>query len=342
MIAYLRTHAASWDWILAGLTIVLLVVGVITTSGFATAYNFQSSVANLSEKALMALPLALLILVRQIDISIASIAALCGIAMSLALQAGMPLSFALVIAVAVGAVCGAINGFFVTIIGMPSLLVTLGTLALFRGLCYVLVGGQPILAPESVVGFGNDTIVGTSIPLVIIPFLVAFPIFAIVLHKSALGRRLFAIGGSPDVARYSGVHNARITFLLFVLSGSFASIAGVIAVGRSSSASPASLFGAELDCVTVVFLAGFSFLGGSGRLAGLFWAIALVIGLRSLLLLNGASGDGQATAVGILLIGSLLSANVVRSVSARSREGRIHQALSPGTAPSIELAQRSG
>ena len=101
MITYIRARALSWEGILATLTVVLIVVGVLTTPGFATAYNFQSSVANLSEKALMALPLALLILVRQIDISIASIAALSGITMSLALQAGQSLPVALVITVIV-------------------------------------------------------------------------------------------------------------------------------------------------------------------------------------------------------------------------------------------------
>lgn len=331
MIAYIRVRLASWEWILAALTIVLLIVGFTTTPSFGTAYNFQSSVANMSEKALMALPLTLLILVRHIDISIASIAGLSGITMSLALQAGVPLPMALAITVVAGAACGALNGFFVTVLGMPSLLVTLGTLSLFRGLCYVLVGGTPILAPAEIVAFGNDTIPGTSIPLVIVPFVIAAPIFAIVLHRTAVGRRMFAIGGNPDTAAYSGVHNNRITFLLFVLSGIFSAVAGVIATGRSSSASPASLFGAELDCVTVVFLGGFSFLGGSGRMAGVFWAIGLVIGLRSLLLLNGASGDGQATAVGILLIGSLLAANIARRISATLRDRRSRAPLdAPG------------
>lgn len=328
---YLRDHALSWEWILAGLTVVLLIVGFVTTPSFGTPYNFQSSVANLSEKALMALPLALLILVRQIDISIASTAALGGITMSLILQAGAPLPVALAATAVVGLVCGAINGFFVTVLGMPALLVTLGTLSLYRGLCYVLVGGQPVLAPDSIVAFGNNTVPGTSIPLVIIPFVILAPIFIVVLHRTAIGRRLYAIGGNPDTARYSGINNNRVTFLLFVLSGLVSSLAGVIATGRSSSASPASLFGAELDCVTIVFLGGFSFLGGSGRLVGVLWAIALVIGLRSILLLNGASGDGQATAIGVLLIGSLLAANVVRRTSARlgDRKNRLEILRAP-------------
>jgi rhamnose transport system permease protein len=338
VISYLRTRIGSWEWILAALTIVLLVVGLVTTSSFGTEYNFQSSVANFSEKALMALPLALLILVRQIDISIASIAALSGITMSLALQAGMSLPIALVLAVVVGTVCGAINGFFVTVLGMPALLVTLGTLSLFRGLCYVLVGGTPILAPDEIVAFGNNTIPGTFFPLAIIPAVIAAPIFAIVLHRTAVGRRLYAVGGNPDTASYSGVNIKRITFLLFVLSGTLSSIAGVIATGRSSSASPASLFGAELDCVTIVFLGGFSFLGGRGRMTGVFWATALVIGLRSLLLLNGASGDAQATAVGILLIASLLTANILRRTSAALRDRRARAEVVGAARATADLA----
>jgi rhamnose transport system permease protein len=339
MISYLRARIGSWESILVALTIVLLVIGLVTTPSFGTEYNFQSAVANFSEKALMALPLALLILVRQIDISIASIAALSGIAMSLTLQAGMPLPIALSIAFVVGTLCGIVNGFFVTVLGMPALLVTLGTLSLFRGLCYVLVGGTPILAPDEIVAFGNNTIPYTFIPLAIIPFLIAAPIFAIVLHRTAVGRRLYAIGGNPDTASYSGVHNKRITFLLFVLSGALSSIAGVIATGRSSSASPASLFGAELDCVTIVFLGGFSFLGGSGRMTGVFWAIALVIGLRSLLLLNGASGDAQATAVGILLIASLLAANILRKTSAAVRDRRARADAVGASRSSADLAK---
>lgn len=338
MITYLRNHLLSWTSALAALTVALIIIGFVTTPGFNTAYNFQSSIANMSEKALMALPLALLILVRQIDISVASIAALSGITMSLALQAGMPLPTALIAAVVVGAACGAINGFFVTVLGMPALLVTLGTLSLFRGLCYVLVGGQPILAPAEIIAFGNNTIPGTSVPLVIIPFLIAAPIFGVVLHRSALGRRLFAMGGNPETARYSGVHSRRITFMLFVTSGLLSSIAGIIATGRSSSASPASLFGAELDCITVVFLGGFSFLGGSGRLSGVIWALALVVGLRSLLLLNGASGDSQATAVGILLISSLLTANVIRRLSGSVREKRARLPVLPSAVAETKTA----
>lgn len=315
MISQLRSRLGSWESILAALAIALLIVGFVTTPAFGTGYNLQSSVGGFADRALMASPLALLILIRQIDISIASIAALGGIVLAQTLQTGAPLLVALAVTVLVGAVCGAINGFFVTVLGMPALLVTLGTLSLYRGLCYVLVGGTPVLVPDEIISFGNSTIPGTYIPLVIIPFLIAAPIFAVVLHRTPFGRRLYAIGGNPATALYSGIKNNQITFNLFVLSGVISAVAGVIATGRASSASPASLFGAELDCVTVVFLGGFSFLGGTGRMAGVFWAIALVIGLRSLLLLNGASGDGQATAVGILLIASLLAANIAGKVS---------------------------
>jgi rhamnose transport system permease protein len=322
MMIYLRSHVGSWEWILAILTVVLFVFSSVSNPEFLTAYNFQSAISNFSEKALMSLPMALLILTRQIDISVAAIAALCGIILAAALQAGLPLVAAVALSVVVGIACGLINGFFVTVLGMPALLVTLGSQLLFRGLCYVIVGGQPIAVPESIVNFGNNTIPGTSIPFVIIPFVVAAPIFALVVHKTPAGRRLFAIGGGPETARYSGVHDKRLTMILFVLSGVFASVAGIIADGRSSSATPDGLLGYELDCITVVFLGGFSFLGGSGKVSGLLWALILVVVLESILLLDGATGNGQSTAVGILLIGSLLVANIVRRLSLARRDKR--------------------
>ena len=338
MIANLRRYAVTWQAILAYITIAFILIGIVSTPDFASPYNFQSSVANLSEKALMALPLALLILVRQIDISIASTAALSGITMSLAIQGGVPAPLAILVALVVGLVCGAVNGVLVAVFKMPALLVTLGTLSLYRGLCYVLVGGQPIIAPDFIVAFGNNAIPGTSIPLAIIPFVLAAPIFAVVLHRMAPGRRLFAIGGNPETARYSGIANDRITFSLFVLSGLASAMAGIIATGRASSASPASLFGAELDCVTIVFLGGFSFLGGAGRLSGLIWAVALVVIVRSILLLNGASGDAQATAIGLLLILSLLTSNLVRRYTAARGQRHARDAVASTDFANVPLA----
>jgi rhamnose transport system permease protein len=317
MIATLRSRLSSWEGILAVLTIVLLIAAATGNENFWTAFNIQTSVSTMAEKSLMVLPLALLIIVREIDISVASIAGLSAVTAGLVLDQGGSIPAAIGVAVLTGAVCGAINGFFVAVLGLPSLVVTLGTLALYRGLCYVFLGGTPISnIPAELISFGNDPVPGTFIPWDIVPFLLLAPFFAVGLQRMIVGRRIYALGAGPETARYSGVNGVRIKFVLFVVTGVICSIAGIINIGKNSSAAPDAAFGFELDAITVVFLGGVSSLGGRGRMTGVYWALLLIMTLRSLLQLEGAGGYTQNTAVGVLLIGSLLLTNIVTRASA--------------------------
>ncbi|SBT89972.1 monosaccharide ABC transporter membrane protein, CUT2 family [Streptomyces sp. DI166] len=320
----LRARLTSWDYILAALVVVLLVAASLTQPGFAGGFNFANSVSQMSDKALLVLPLALLIIAREIDISVASVAGLSGVVLGMALEAGGPLPLAITLALLAGTLCGALNGVLVTFVGLPSLVVTLGTLALFRGLCYVLLGGTPITdIPLSLTTFGNETIPRTYVPWDIVPFLVLAPLFALYLHRTAAGRRTYAIGGGPDIARYAGVRLNRIRFGLFVVSGAVAALAGVITVARTSQAAPDGALGFELDAITVVFLGGVSVLGGKGRMPGVCWALVLVVGLRSMLQLGNVSGYAQSAAVGALLILSLLATNTAHRVHAALTRRRL-------------------
>ena len=202
-----------------------------------------------------------------------------------------------------GLLCGAVNGFFVAVMGLPALLVTLGTLALFRGLCYVLLGGTPISPlPDFFTALGNDNIPGLVVPWAIVPFLVLAVVFGIVLHRSTVGRRIYAIGGNPETAHYSGIRVARIRFVLFVVSGVVSGLAGMIYMGITSQVAPDGAQGLELDVITVVFLAGVSVLGGKGRITGVVLASILILALRKSLQLMNVSGYTQGIAVGGVLI----------------------------------------
>jgi rhamnose transport system permease protein len=316
MRAHVLNWLVRWETVLAVAVVAMLIVASATTPGFTDGFNIASAISIMSEKALMILPLTLLIIAREIDISVASIAGLCAVCAGMALRGGQPVAVAVLVALAVGLACGAFNGFCVAVLGMPSLVVTLGTLALYRGLCYVLLGGDPVTTvPDSLINFSNDNVGGTDLPLDILPFLVLAPIFGIALHRLPVGRRIFAIGGNPDTARYSAVNLTRIRFGLFVVSGLVCSIAGVINIGRTSQASPDALSGYELDAITVVFLGGVSFLGGKGRVSGVIWALILLVGLRSALQLHNVSAYAQGTAVGLLLIVSLLVSNLARQTA---------------------------
>lgn len=312
--ARLRAWLVRWDTLLGLLVIVVLIVASANTPGFTTSANIADSISLMSEKALLVLPLVPLIIAREIDISVASMAGLSACVAGMVLSSGGPLVLAVLAAVLVGLVCGVFNGFCVTVLGMPSLVVTLGTLALYRGLCYVLLGGTPVSTiPTPLINLGSQSLPGVPIPQDIVPFLILAPIFVVVLHRLPTGRRIFAIGGNPDTARYAGVRSTKIRFGLFVVSGLVCSIAGIINIGRISSASPDAMLGYELDAITVVFLGGVSVLGGKGRMTGVLWALTLLVALRSALQLHNVAGYQQGTAVGVLLIFSLLISNTARA-----------------------------
>jgi rhamnose transport system permease protein len=318
--AGLTGRLGRWEVILAGLVLATLAFAASWTPGFMTVANVSNSLSIMSEKALMVLPLTLLIVAREIDISVASIGALAAVAAGVALRAGAGVLPAVAVALAVGLVCGTVNGALVTVMRLPSLVVTLGTLALFRGMCYVLLGGTPVTAiPPALMAFGTSNVPGTPLPYNMLPFLVLAPLTALLLHRLPVGRQILFVGGGPEVALYSGVRTQRLRFGLFAGSGLVAAIAGIISIGQTSQASPDTLLGYELDAIAVVFLGGVCVFGGRGRVAGVLWALTLVTSLRSVLLLHSVSAYAQGTAIGLLLILSLLTANLARALSRRLR-----------------------
>ncbi|MEU0493966.1 ABC transporter permease [Mycobacterium sp. NPDC006124] len=320
----------TWEFVLLVLVVAMLVAASALVPGFTRPFSISTGVATFAPAALMALPLALLVIVRDIDISVASIAGLSSVAAGLAIQAGQPVWAVVAFALVTGLVCGAVNGFFVAVLGLPALLVTLGTLALFRGLCYVLLGGTPISPlPDFFTALGTDDIPGLVIPWAIVPFAVLAVVFGIVLHRSTVGRRIYAIGGNPETARYSGIHVTRIRFLLFVVSGVVSALAGMINMGITSQVAPDGALGLELDVITVVFLAGVSVLGGKGRITGVVLASILILALRKSLQLLNVSGYTQGIAVGGVLIASLLVTNLSRQFIEARRERRPDASVDP-------------
>ena len=329
------TRVRSWEFILFVLVVVLLLVAAAVVPGLTRPFSVSTGLATFAPAALMALPLALLVIVRDIDISVASVAGFSSVVGGLAIQAGQPVVVVVVLALVTGLLCGAVNGFFVAVLGLPALLVTLGTLALFRGLCYVLLGGTPISPlPDFFNVLGNDNIPGLLVPWAIVPFLLLAVVFAVVLHRSTLGRRIYAIGGNPDTAHYSGIHVTRIRFGLFVVSGVVAALAGMINMGITSQVAPDGALGLELDVITVVFLAGVSVLGGKGRITGVVLASILILALRKSLQLLNVSGYTQGIAIGGVLILSLLVTNLSQRLIGSVRDRRkpvLGQATGPET-----------
>lgn len=299
-----------WDLLLLAASIAVIGYGIIFVPNFFSAFNLSQLAASASEKALLVLPMALLIIVREIDLSVASILALTSVLFGLMIDASVPLALALPFTLLAGAILGAFNGYFVAYLGLPSLVVTLGTMAMYRGIGYILLGtGSINILPDSLVNFGIDDVPGTSIPQTILPFLILAPVFAIVLQKTASGKRIYALGGNPLAALYSGIAVKRITTALFVLSGIICAIAGIVYTARLANARANNALGMELDVITIVLLGGVSVFGGKGKLTGVLLALVLLSVIRNLLALNQISGDTQGMVIGLLLIGSLLFGN---------------------------------
>jgi rhamnose transport system permease protein len=301
---------ATWDSFLGVMTMALALYAVIFVPGFATSFNISQAIAGMSEKALIVLPMVLLIITREIDLSVASMLALTSVGLGMLVQAGVPLLPATFIVLLFGGALGAFNGLMVTWLGLPSLVVTLGTLAMFRGIGYILIGSRSINQfPDALTDFGINSVGETPLPWTIVPFLILAPLFALVLQRMPIGRRIYAIGGNPDAALYSGVKTQKIRFWLFVLSGLICAVAGVVFTARLANARANNAVGFELDVITIVLLGGINVFGGRGRLTGVLWALCLIAIVRNVLGLSRIGGDAQGTVIGLILILSLLVSN---------------------------------
>ncbi len=316
-----------WDLLLAAACALVFGYAALFVPNFLSGFNLSQLAASVSEKALLILPMTLLIIVREIDLSIASVLALSSVIFGLLLQAGAPMAAAIPLTLLFGGILGAFNGFLVSSLALQSLVVTLGTMALYRGLGYILLGtGSINVLPPSLVDFGIDNVPGTQIPLTIIPFLVLAPVFAIVLQKTPTGKRIYALGGNPEVARYSGIRTRRMVLGLFITSGVMAAIAGMVYTARLSNARANNALGMELDVITIVLLGGVSVFGGKGKLTGVMLALVLIAIVRNVLALNQIGGDAQGMIIGLLLIGSLLVGNYWRSFEeAQSRSRALRE-----------------
>jgi rhamnose transport system permease protein len=271
------------------------------------------------ERALMALPMTLIIIAGEIDLSVASILGLSSAVLGVTYAAGVPLWLAAILALMTGVACGLLNGLLVTRFGLPSLVVTLGTLALFRGLAFVILGGpQGQIAisnyPADFTRFGFGTIPGTVVPWSVILFVALLAIFVVLLHRTWIGRQIYSVGLNQAASRFSAVRVARLKLSLFVLSGLIAALAGILYTARISSSRADNAAGFELDVIAAVLLGGVSIFGGRGTMIGVLLSLAVVATLRNVLAITNVGPDIQNFAVGGLLILSVLGPNLVRRV----------------------------
>jgi rhamnose transport system permease protein len=275
----LRSAVLSWESLLVLVAIGIFIANSLASPYFLNAWSLSDMTFNFTEKALIALAMALVIITGEIDLSVASIIALASTLMGLVLHtSGAPTPVLVLVGILTGLACGAFNGFLVTKLKLPSIVVTIGTMSLFRGIAYIVLGDQSFGGyPRDFAWFGQGYVFWV-ISFELVLFLAAAVVFYVLLHHTNFGRRVFAIGNNATAAQFSGVRVDRIKFVLFCLTGLMSGITAVLLTARLGSTRPSIAQGFELDVITMVVLGGVSILGGAGSIIGVVLA-ALIIGL---------------------------------------------------------------
>jgi rhamnose transport system permease protein len=302
---------ANWNVAIIAITVLVLIVAAAAVDSFGTSRNFGFLVLDLLPIALVALPMTLVIVTGEIDLSVASTLGLSSAVMGYLWNANQPIETIIPVCLLLGAVLGAVNGFFVTVLGLPSLAVTIGTLALYRGLAFVVLGDSAVADfPALYTDWVTGTIGGTPIPNVLIIIVVLAIGFGVVLHATPIGRAVFAVGASEQAARFAGIRPGRLKFWLYVASGLVAGLAGVLWTLRYSSARADNGAGLELAVVAAVLLGGVSIFGGKGALPGVIAGVVLLGSLQNALRLSDVSNEALNVVTGVLLIASVLGPNL--------------------------------
>lgn len=319
----LVSRLARWELLLLLIVAFLIGIGAAASPVFLSSNNFGNLGAAVMEVAIMSLPMALVVIVGEIDLSVESMAGLSAALLGFLYDAGVPLPLAIATCISVGVLGGLFNGLLVTRAGLPSLVVTLGTLALYRGMALIILGPRGISGlPPEFTGFGFGRIPGTPIPWPFLVYLALALALGFVLHATRTGRQLYAIGKNIGTAQFSGIRVQRMKLSLFVLSGTVAAIAGILLTARFASARADLAQGMTLTVVTIVLLGGVNIFGGRGTILGVALAALTLAVLGNVLRLTNVSAEIQSIAVGGLLIVSVLVPNLARWVGQMVERGR--------------------
>jgi len=304
----------SWEGFLLILLFVIFVMNSIQEPAYLTAGNWINLFELSIEKIIVALVMTFIIINAEIDLSVASMMGLSACALGWLHEQGMPIQVGLLVALAIGVFGGAFNGFWIAVVGMPSLVVTLATMIMYRGLARVLLEDRSIgNFAEWFDALGQQALIG-PFPLAMIFFFILLILAIVLLQYSGFGRHTYVIGNSKDVARYAGVKVRSVKMILFIASGTIAAIAGLLFAARLGAVRGDLANGFELDIITMVLLGGVSIFGGSGSIWGVLLSILIVLNLRNGMSLANITGHVQTGVIGALLVLSVLIPNIVGEV----------------------------
>ena len=310
---------ARWETGLAVLVVAVAIFGAVTSPQFLTSGNIFNMGVTSGEIAIMALPMTLIIISGEIDLSVASTLGMSSALLGFLWARHWPMLAIFAVLVLLGLAAGLLNGLLVTRLGLPSLAVTIGTLALYRGIALIILGSNTVSNfPAGYTSIGVNAVPHTDVPWSIAIFVVLAVVFGVVLQATATGRSIYAMGASPEAALFAGIRVKRIKTLLFMVSGLVCALAGVLWTFRLATAVQNNGVGAELNVVAIVLLGGVSIFGGKGSIGGVVLAVLVFAGLQGALLLTNFNQEAIGIVIGGLLLISVFVPNAAPAI-ARAR-----------------------
>jgi len=308
----------KWEVILLFIFIIVIIVNSNLSPYFLDTFNIFNTTFNFMEKAMIALPMIFVIICGDIDISVAGIIALASLFMGMASSVGAGTLPIVLIGLGTGLAAGSLNGFLITRFGIPAIAVTIGSMSLFRGIAYAVLGDQAYTKyPESFAYFGQGYLGNTTIPFELVLFVFLTVIFGLLLHRTTFGRKVFAIGNNSTAAAFSGVPVNRIRLIVFTLTGLMSGVASILLTSRIGSTRPNIASGWELEIITTVVLGGVAITGGKGNILGVIIGIFLIGFLKFGMGLINVPGKVMNIVIGFLLIIAIMLPGYIGNLKGR-------------------------
>ncbi len=303
----LKKFFLQWEWFLVLLFIGINIMNSNLSPYYMNADGLLNATSSFLEKAFLALPMAFVLILGEIDISVGSTVALSSVIMAVSYNnLGVPMGAAVLICLLTGTLCGFINGFILTKYKeLAPMIVTLGTQILYRGIATMILKDQ---ASGNFPAWFSDIYWGSfgSIPYMLIVFVVLAVLFGVILHKTTFGRRVYAIGSNRVTSRYSGIQVDRIRLIIYTVTGTMAAVTAIFLTSRMGSTRPNIAMAYEMDAIAMVVLGGISTSGGKGRFTGAVISIFIIGFLRYGLGLINVSSQVMLIIIGCLLIGAVM------------------------------------
>ncbi len=305
------------------LLIVVLAVSMLLSSNFRDLAYVLKSATRYMEYAMVALTMTLIIIAGMIDLSVPSIMVCTGTLVAMMYTGGMSMGLAIIVGLVIGAALGTLNGLLISYMKLPAMMVTIGTMNAYRGISQIFIGDKSIGSfPDwfnSIEKIPVFKIGNAKFGVTILAFILLAVVFYLLLHRTRMGRSIYAIGLNESAAIYSGVKTKQIKLLLFILSGLMSAFTGMLMMSRLLLVRWDMAIGDELDIVTMVLLGGTDIMGGRGSIVGTFIAVFIVIILKTGLLVANVTANAQMFIMGLLLLISIIIPNIMQSY--RTKKG---------------------